>query len=215
MGGAQSGYYLGTGCFVLADTVQSQSAACDGKDHGTTPARLNRLQDEAHAFNQLLRVNEANAHGKKHAQVASEANKEFFAFLPGSKAQADSTANTSSGTLAFEASKALYEQASALPIGERKALLKAAVDENTAMAAKDPALPVLTVSMDANAFIDTLDVAYREPSAHDKTGKATSYVRGEVFTFHYLGMCAEFSTPGPNDPPQVTGSRWSIDLPHL
>jgi hypothetical protein len=42
----------------LSDLVQTQPAACDGIDHGTTPSRLKELQDEAHAFNNLLRVNE-------------------------------------------------------------------------------------------------------------------------------------------------------------
>jgi hypothetical protein len=200
----------------LADAIQPQPAACDGIDHGTTPSRLEQLQKEGHAFNQLLRVNEVDAHGKNHATQVSEANKAFYDLLPSTQTTTDTSDDGSNEGRAFHASKSLYEQATQLPVGERKALLKATMEENAALSATDHALPVMTLSMDSDSFLNSLDVAYPVPIGAEKNGKTQSYGTGEVFTFSYMGgQCTEWKTPGPDDPPIVTAPAWSITLPSL
>jgi hypothetical protein len=193
----------GRGYQDLADLVQPQPAACDGKDHGTTPARLKELQEEAHAFNNLLRVNEAEGHGQKHATQVADADKAFYDLLPATQTTLDKTDEGSDEGRAFHASKSFYEQVTQLPVGERKALLKATTDENAAIAAKDPLFPALTLSMDSDTFVNSIDVAYRGDV-------------GMEFTFRYMGgQCTEFKTPDPADPPTVTAPFWSITLPSL
>ena len=189
---------------ALAETAPQ---TCDGKDHGVSPARLEQLRSEAHAFNQLLRVNEGGEHGSGHDLAATEASKSFYAFL--SKPAGDAHSNEDR---AFEASKAFYEQVTELPIGERRAILQAATQENQELAKTDNALPILDLKVDSNAFINELDVKYLFPTAHDKNGKGKDFAR-EDFTFGYLGMCAEFKTPDPGQPPMVVSPGWSIELP--
>jgi hypothetical protein len=193
----------GTGYQHLADVVQLQPAACDGIDHGTTAARLKELQDEAHAFNNLLRVNETVAHGAQHATQVVEAGKAFYDLLPATQTTLDKTDEGGNEGRAFHASKSFYEQVTQLPVGERKALLKATMDENAAIAAKDHLFPALTLSMDADTFVNSINVAYRGDS-------------GMQFTFGYMGgQCTEFAQPKPEDPPTVTAPFWSITLPSL
>ncbi|MDR3617143.1 MAG: hypothetical protein P4L53_26550 [Candidatus Obscuribacterales bacterium] len=187
----------------MADVVQLQPAACDGIDHGTTAARLKELQDEAHAFNNLLRVNETVAHGEKHATQVAEASKVFYDLLPATHTTLDKTDEGSNEGRALHASQSFYEQVTQLPVGERKALLKATMDENAAIAAKDHLFPAMTVSMAPDTFVNSINVAYRGDT-------------GMQFTFSYMGgQCTEFSKPKPEDPPTVTAPFWSISLPTL
>jgi hypothetical protein len=194
---------VNTGYQDLADAAKPQLAACDGIDHGTTPERLKELQDEAHAFNNLLRVNETEGHGKKHAAQVADAEKVFYDLLPVTQTTADKSDEGSDEGRALHASKSLYEQATQLPVGERKALLKATLEENAAMASKDPLFPALTLSMYPDTFVKSIDVAYRGDV-------------GMEFTLSYMGgQCTEFATPKPDDPPKVTAPFWSIILPSL
>jgi hypothetical protein len=187
----------------MADVIQPQPAACDGIDHGTTPARLKELQDEAHAFNNLLRVNETVAHGEKHATQVAEAGKAFYDLLPATHTTLDKGDEGSDEGRALHASQSFYEQVTQLPVGERKALLKATMDENTAIAAKDHLFPALSLSMDADTFVNSINVAYRGDV-------------GMQFSFSYMGgQCTEFASPKPGDPPIVTAPAWSITLPSL
>jgi hypothetical protein len=187
----------------LSDLVQTQPAACDGIDHGTTPARLKELQDEAHTFNNLLRVNETEAHGKNHANQAADTDKAFFDLLPVTHTTEDKSNEGSDEGRAFHASQSFYEQVTQLPVGERKALLKATMDENAAIAAKDPTFPVLTLNMDSSTFVNSINVQYRGDL-------------GMEFNFAYMGgQCTEFSSPKPGDPPTVYAPAWSITLPTL
>ncbi len=187
----------------MSDLVQTQPAACDGIDHGTTPARLKELKEEAHAFNNLLRVNEQEAHGKKHENQAADADKAFYDLLPATITTADTTYQASDEGRAFHASQSFYEQVTQMPVGERKALLKATMDENAAMAAKDPLFPAMTLSMDSSTFVNSINVQYRGAP-------------GLEFNFSYMGgQCTEFSSPKPADPPIVTRPGWSIELPSL
>jgi hypothetical protein len=174
----------------MADGPQKDPGRCDTQDRGVTPARLEELAKEAHAFNQLLRLHEPGPRGAAYKAAALEANKAFYAFLPG---EHDLTGGT------FEASKDFYEQATRLPIGERKKLLELTGDENKAMHDKDPLMPQMVTDMAPNAFINTLDFHMGN---------------GYYYTFHYLGMCAEMPTPSEIPPNAGASHGWNnIELP--
>ena len=178
----------------MADTTpQKDPGRCDTQDRGVTPARLEELKNEAHAFNQLLRIHETGAPRDAAFQVAAlKANKEFYAFLPEEH-------DLSGGS--FEASKAFYEQATRLPIGERRKILELTRDENHAMHDKDPSMPLMVTDLSPAAFINTLDLHIDG---------------GEYYTFHYLGMCAEIKPTGDIPPNFGAGRGWNnIELPTL
>jgi hypothetical protein len=174
----------------MADGPQKDPGRCDTQDRGVTPVRLEELTNEAHAFNNLLRVHEPGPRGEAHKAAALAANKAFYAFLPG---EHDLTGGS------FEASKEFYEQATRLPIGERRKLLELTGNENLAMHQIDPLMPLMVTDIASDAFIKTLDF---------HMGGGYSY------TFHYLGMCAEMNTR--SDIPQNAGANhgWNnIELP--
>ena len=99
-----------------------------------------------------------------------------------------------------------------MEVGELKKLAYIVQEQNNSMAATDPAMPRLDITMDHSAFIDEKTVHYPLPFSRDASGHAKDYV-AELFTFHYLGMCAE-QPPKPLMPYHVE-SGWKIDLPIL
>jgi hypothetical protein len=147
------------------------------------------LQKEAHAFNQLLRVSETTPPGAAHNSAMLEANKDFYAFLPGAL-------DLKGGS--YEASKAFYEQVTQLPIGERRKLLDLTKAENEEIHGHNAKMPLMVLDMGSDAFINSLDF----------------HMGPMEYTFHYLGMCAEIPDFDQSNP--TAGQRsWGFDLPTL
>ncbi len=167
--------------------AEKDPGRCDTKDRGVTPERLVVLQNEAHAFNQMLRAHEPGPRTVARKEEIAKADKDFYAFLPGDHSQSVGS---------FDASKAFYEQLTQLPIGERKKLLELTGKENEEMHAADPKMPLMVVDMYPDAFIKSLDFQ----------------MRGEYYTFQYLGMCAELKEETPNQYPEARRG-WGFTLP--
>ena len=163
---------------------------CDTQDHGVTPARYEELKNEAHALNQILRLDEPGPRGAHHKAAMLQAEKTFYSFLPGEH-------DLNGGSLA--ACQAFYEQVTKLPIGERRKLLELTAAENQEMHGHNPLMPVMVVDMDSSAFINSLDF----------------HLGSLEYTFHYLGMCAEVQPIDVNSPNNAYQRAWGFDLPTL
>src|SRR5438270_5568697 len=111
----------------MSDSPNSEQhrAVCDGKDRGVTAERLAQLQAEAVAFNRVLQANKYEASGPDHVASVQQASGDFYQWLSNRPEEKRSNEGR-----AFDASKALYEQLTTMPIGERRALANLVQDDN-------------------------------------------------------------------------------------
>jgi hypothetical protein len=153
--------------------------ACDGKDHGVTPERQEALNREAVAFNQLLRASDSLPPGPSRDAVIRDANKVLDDFLPKQRPW------ESSHNLIMDygdTGEALYHQLIEMPVGERKALIKALTDYNRSMADadKEHRMPNFSTNIDDRGFFSKMHYGYYEVGN--------------------WGMCAQFEPPDPSKP---------------
>ncbi|HEY9778510.1 MAG TPA: hypothetical protein V6C81_32430 [Planktothrix sp.] len=162
---------------------------CDTKDRGVTPARLEVLKNEAHAFNEFLRVTEGTPSKTRNKATIQQDEKDFYSYLPGHH---DLTGDS------FDAAKAFWEQVTELPIGERRQLLALTQAENDEIRKTNSKMPHMVLNMDSSAFINSLNF---------------EMTNGYEYTFGARGMCAEIPDFDPNQNYQQRG--WGFDLPTL
>ena len=165
-------------------STKNDFGVCDGVDHGVSGARVHALNEAAQSFNQVLHDNQSDR------------------------------PDHGDGQKVFDAGRAFYEELTQLPVGERRALVKLAEAYNQALSKSDQAMPKLTVTIDADAFLEQVKISYPVPFALDAKGVPSAYF-AEDFTYNGRGMCAE-SHPGSTDfTPVNKQPSFEIELPSL
>jgi len=162
--------------------------SCDGIDHKVSADRLAVLAQDAYSFNQLLKTNEITNGGNDGMQHVESASQSF------------------------------YQELVLAPIGERKALLQAAEEENRSLVKGDPAMPILDAKIDSDAFLESLTIHYPVPFEPVRTNlnveknKTKEYVAVD-FVYQGWGMCAEFGPPGPYSSGEGVSQTLELNLP--